>query len=43
MGDLLKPVVENVPKLLETGGHACTVELADVMDTKGKGVASGNG
>ena len=35
----MKPIVENIPRLLETGGHKCTAELAGVMNTKGKGVA----
>ncbi len=39
--ELLQPVVDNIPKLLETGGHKCTVELSGVMNTKGKGVAWG--
>ena len=42
VSDLMKPIVENIPKLLETGGHKCTAELTGVMNTKGKGVAGGN-
>ncbi len=41
VSDLMKPVVENIPKLLETSGHECTVELTGVMISKGKGVAGG--
>ena len=39
VSDVMKPIVENIPRLLETGGHKCTAELAGVMNTKGKGVA----
>lgn len=42
VSDLMRPIVDNIPKLLETGGHKCAVELSAVLNTKGKGVAGGS-
>ncbi|MCH7740987.1 MAG: hypothetical protein IIC93_12685 [Chloroflexi bacterium] len=41
VSELMRPIVDNIPMLLETGGYRCAVELSGVMNTKGKSIAGG--